>query len=137
MESQDARVSKLEALFKQKQEEMSSQLDTVLKAITGQLVGTLPSDTIKNPKLMTRNPTPQPPKEPPTDTNVHGAISKIDNLPTEERRTQVNTLSANAPIYNAMLEEPLENLKLGSKGSAYVKSEAIDKVEDPGIFVLP
>ena len=63
MESQEARVSKLEALLKQKQEEMSSQLDTVLKAITGQLVGTLPSDTIKNPKLMTRNPTSQPPRE--------------------------------------------------------------------------
>ena len=55
MESHNARMSKLEADFKQKQEEMSSKIDTVLKAITSQLVGTLPSDTIKNPKLSTRN----------------------------------------------------------------------------------
>ena len=77
MESQEARVSKLEALFKQKQEEMSNQLDTVLKAITGQLVGTLPSDTIKNPKPITRNPTSQPPREQSDTTPTYGSINVV------------------------------------------------------------
>ena len=77
MESHDARMSKLEADFKQKQEEMSSKIDTVLKAITGQLVGTLPSDTIKNPIPIARNPTSQPPREQPDTTPTYGSINVI------------------------------------------------------------
>nr|GEV49302.1 hypothetical protein [Tanacetum cinerariifolium] len=51
MASQDARLSKFEADFKQQQSEMTNKIDTVLKAITDQIAGTLPSDTVKNPKL--------------------------------------------------------------------------------------
>ncbi|GKA15759.1 hypothetical protein Tco_0695506 [Tanacetum coccineum] len=51
MASQDARLSKFEADFKQQQSEMTNKIDTVLKAITNRIPGTLPSDTIKNPKL--------------------------------------------------------------------------------------
>ncbi|GKC64737.1 MAK10-like protein [Tanacetum coccineum] len=51
MASQDARLSKFEADFKQQQSEMTSKIDTVLKAITDRITGTLPSDTVKNPKL--------------------------------------------------------------------------------------
>ncbi|GJV51685.1 hypothetical protein Tco_1447426 [Tanacetum coccineum] len=50
MASQDARLSKFEADFKQ-QSEMTNKIDTVLKAITDQITGALPSDTVKNPKL--------------------------------------------------------------------------------------
>ncbi|GJT70077.1 hypothetical protein Tco_1029363 [Tanacetum coccineum] len=53
MESQDARLSKFEADFKRQQGEMTSKIDIVLKAITDQIAGTLPSDTVKNPKLGT------------------------------------------------------------------------------------
>ncbi|GJV58416.1 MAK10-like protein [Tanacetum coccineum] len=53
MASQDARLSKFEADFKRQQGEMTKKIDTVLKAITDQIAGTLPSDTIKNPKLST------------------------------------------------------------------------------------
>ncbi|GJU50653.1 MAK10-like protein [Tanacetum coccineum] len=53
MASQDARLSKFEANFKQQQSEMTNKIDTVLKAITDRIVGTLPSDTVKNPKLGT------------------------------------------------------------------------------------
>ncbi|GJT92208.1 hypothetical protein Tco_1081053 [Tanacetum coccineum] len=53
MASQDARLSKFEAEFKRQQGEMTNKIDTVLKAITGQITGTLPSDTVKNPKLGT------------------------------------------------------------------------------------
>ncbi|GJT89071.1 hypothetical protein Tco_1070788 [Tanacetum coccineum] len=51
MASQDARLSKFEADFKQQQSEMTNKIDTVLKAITDRIAGTLPSDTVKNPKL--------------------------------------------------------------------------------------
>ncbi|GJW97274.1 MAK10-like protein [Tanacetum coccineum] len=53
MASQDARLSKFEADFKQQQSEMTNKIDTVLKAITDRIAGTLPSDTVKNPKLVT------------------------------------------------------------------------------------
>ncbi|GKD35261.1 hypothetical protein Tco_1250770 [Tanacetum coccineum] len=53
MASQDARLSKFEADFKQQQSEMTNKINTVLKAITDRIAGTLPSDTVKNPKLGT------------------------------------------------------------------------------------
>ncbi|GJX14196.1 hypothetical protein Tco_0205954 [Tanacetum coccineum] len=53
MASQDARLTKFEADFKQKQSEMTNKIDIVLKAITDRIAGALPSDTVKNPKLST------------------------------------------------------------------------------------
>ncbi|GKD80540.1 hypothetical protein Tco_1347379 [Tanacetum coccineum] len=53
MASQDARLSKFEADFKRQQGEMTNKIDIVLKAIADQIASTLPSDTIKNPKLGT------------------------------------------------------------------------------------
>ncbi|GKB25236.1 hypothetical protein Tco_0864637 [Tanacetum coccineum] len=53
MASQDARLTKFEADFKQQQSEMTNKIDTVLKAITDRIAGALPSDTVKNPKLST------------------------------------------------------------------------------------
>ncbi|GJS49052.1 hypothetical protein Tco_0599173 [Tanacetum coccineum] len=53
MASQDTRLTKFEADFKQQQSEMTNKIDTVLKSITDRIVGTLPSDTVKNPKLGT------------------------------------------------------------------------------------
>ncbi|GJS88018.1 hypothetical protein Tco_0770654 [Tanacetum coccineum] len=53
MASQDARLSKFEADFKQHQNEMTNKIDTVLKAIIDRIAGALPSDTVKNPKLST------------------------------------------------------------------------------------
>ncbi|GKB15856.1 hypothetical protein Tco_0849779 [Tanacetum coccineum] len=54
MASQDARISRFEANFKQYQSEMTNKIDTFLKAINDRMTGALPSDTVKNPKL---NPT--------------------------------------------------------------------------------
>ncbi|GKD69853.1 hypothetical protein Tco_1323943 [Tanacetum coccineum] len=51
MASQDARLSKFEADFKQQQSKMTNKIDTVLKAITDRITGELPSDMVKNPKL--------------------------------------------------------------------------------------
>ncbi|GJX19313.1 hypothetical protein Tco_0221990 [Tanacetum coccineum] len=51
MASQDARLSKFEADFKRQQGEMTNKIDTVLKAITDQMTGTLPSDTPEEPQV--------------------------------------------------------------------------------------
>ncbi|GKB06252.1 hypothetical protein Tco_0834485 [Tanacetum coccineum] len=51
--TRDAKLSKFEADFKQQQSEMTNKIDTVLKAITDRIVGTMPSDTVKNSKLGT------------------------------------------------------------------------------------
>ncbi|GJT37618.1 MAK10-like protein [Tanacetum coccineum] len=53
MASQDARLSKFDADFKQQQSEMTNKIDIVLKAITDRITGALPSDTVKTPKLST------------------------------------------------------------------------------------
>ncbi|GJZ40153.1 MAK10-like protein [Tanacetum coccineum] len=53
MASQDTKLTKFEANFKQQQSEMTNEIDTVLKAITDCIAGALPSDTVKNPKLST------------------------------------------------------------------------------------
>ncbi|GJS79882.1 hypothetical protein Tco_0729763 [Tanacetum coccineum] len=53
MASQDARLSKFEADFKQQRSEMTNKIDIVLKAITDRIAGALPSDTVKNLKLST------------------------------------------------------------------------------------
>nr|GEU52100.1 integrase, catalytic region, zinc finger, CCHC-type, peptidase aspartic, catalytic [Tanacetum cinerariifolium] len=51
MASQDARLSKFKADFKQQQSDMTHKIDTVLKAITDRMAGALPSDTVKKLKL--------------------------------------------------------------------------------------
>ncbi|GKA60860.1 zinc finger, CCHC-type containing protein [Tanacetum coccineum] len=51
--SQDTRLPKFEADFKQQQSEMTNKIDTVLKSITDRIAGALHSDTVKNPKLST------------------------------------------------------------------------------------
>ncbi|GJY05444.1 MAK10-like protein [Tanacetum coccineum] len=53
MASQEVRLTKFEANFKQQQSEMTNKIDTVLKAITDRIAGAIPSDTVKNPKLST------------------------------------------------------------------------------------
>ncbi|GJV71989.1 hypothetical protein Tco_1491984 [Tanacetum coccineum] len=45
MASQDARLSKFEADFKQQQRDMTNKIDIVLKAITDRITGALPRDT--------------------------------------------------------------------------------------------
>ncbi|GKB70888.1 hypothetical protein Tco_0932300 [Tanacetum coccineum] len=45
MASQDARLLKFEADFKQRQSEMTNKINIVLKAIANRMVGALPSDT--------------------------------------------------------------------------------------------
>ncbi|GJU04166.1 hypothetical protein Tco_1114504 [Tanacetum coccineum] len=58
MASQDAKLSKFEADFKQQQSEMTNKIDTVLKAITDRITGELLINTIKDPKLNVNSTTP-------------------------------------------------------------------------------
>nr|GEV73382.1 retrotransposon Orf1 [Tanacetum cinerariifolium] len=79
-ETGDARLSKFKADFKQQQSKMTNKIDTVLKAITNRMAGTLPSDTVKNPKLSTY-PTfsarSYPTEDPHCSTQTHGSINAI------------------------------------------------------------
>ncbi|GJY81752.1 MAK10-like protein [Tanacetum coccineum] len=51
MASQDARLCKFEADFKQQQSEMTNKIDTLLKAINDRMTRALPRDTINNSNL--------------------------------------------------------------------------------------
>ncbi|GJT93825.1 hypothetical protein Tco_1082670 [Tanacetum coccineum] len=83
MASQDARLSKFEANFKQQQREMTNKINTVLKAITDRITGALPSDTVKNLKLNVNTTTSilyarsYPTEDPQCSTHIHGSINAI------------------------------------------------------------
>nr|GEU33224.1 hypothetical protein [Tanacetum cinerariifolium] len=51
MASQDTRLSKFEADFKQQQSKMTNEINIFLKTINDRITGALPSDTVKNSKL--------------------------------------------------------------------------------------
>ncbi|GJQ98791.1 MAK10-like protein [Tanacetum coccineum] len=114
MASQDARLSKFEADFKQQQSKMTNKIDTVLKAITDRIAGALPSDTVKNPKLSTSlvlpscsYPTidPQCSSHPSTSINVVKAHSK------EATISQTNLPQYGMEIKPQQLDEPVPTLE--------------------------
>nr|GEX95369.1 retrotransposon Orf1 [Tanacetum cinerariifolium] len=93
MASQDARLSKFEADFKQQQSKMTNKIDTVLKAITDRIAGALPSDTVKNPKLITSmvlSCRPYPIINLQCSTHIHGSINAITIHPKQSEESQVN-----------------------------------------------
>nr|GFA54834.1 MAK10-like protein [Tanacetum cinerariifolium] len=51
VEYASSRTDEVGADFKRQQGEMTNKIDIMLKAITDQITGTLPSGTVKNPKL--------------------------------------------------------------------------------------
>ncbi|GJV13321.1 MAK10-like protein [Tanacetum coccineum] len=92
MASQDARLSKFEANFKQQQSEMTKKIDIVLKAITDRIAGTLPIDTVKNPKLSTYpvlSARSYPTEDPQCLTQTHGSINAII-IHTEQQSASYN-----------------------------------------------
>ncbi|GJZ10815.1 MAK10-like protein [Tanacetum coccineum] len=87
MASQDARLSKFEADFKQQQSEMTNKIDTVLKAIIDRITGTLPSDTVKTPKLGTHpvsSDRSYPTMDPQCSTQIHSSINTITIHPKQQ-----------------------------------------------------
>ncbi|GJV77751.1 hypothetical protein Tco_1509335 [Tanacetum coccineum] len=162
MASQDARLSKFEANFKQHQSEMTNKIDTVLKAITDRIAGTLPSDTVKNPKLGTHPVLsarsypiidPQCSSHPSTSINsikAHFNDAIIEPQQPEEpeptledkfKNLHLNLpvlkVLAHAPIYKTIFDKYVESRELGKNGSAFVQGETPEKIGDPGLFTLP
>ncbi|GJS19372.1 retrovirus-related pol polyprotein from transposon TNT 1-94 [Tanacetum coccineum] len=140
MASQDAKISRFEADFKQYQSKMTNKLDTFLKAFNDQMTGALPSDMVKNLNLnpnstsstlntLTVNeieiPTPQGPEKDIKDefTNLHL------NLPLE--------VLAHVPIYDALLDKYIVSLELEKNRSEYIQSVAPENIKDPELFILP
>nr|GEW54176.1 ribonuclease H-like domain-containing protein [Tanacetum cinerariifolium] len=88
--SQVARLSKFEADFKQQQSEMTNKINTVLKAITDRLAGSLPSDTVKNLKLNINSTTSvlsarsYLTEDPLCSTHIHGSINTIMIHPKQQ-----------------------------------------------------
>ncbi|GKD80574.1 hypothetical protein Tco_1347413 [Tanacetum coccineum] len=98
MASQDTRFSKFEADFKRQQCEMTNKIDIVLKAITDQIVGTLPSDTVKNPKLSTYpllSARSYPTEDPQCSTYVHGSINAVTIHPKQQSDSRDDTTEEN------------------------------------------
>ncbi|GJS40563.1 hypothetical protein Tco_0565606 [Tanacetum coccineum] len=94
MASQDARLSKFEADFKRQQGEMTNKIDIVLKAITDQIAGTLPSDTVKNPKLGTHpvsSARSYPTVDPQWSTQIHSSIKTITIYPKQQSDSHDST----------------------------------------------
>ncbi|GJW61743.1 MAK10-like protein [Tanacetum coccineum] len=147
MASQDARLSKFEANFKQEQSEMTNKIDTVLKDITDRVTGALPSDTVKNPKLnvnstyLETNHSQKSQLQTGMETGTQQTEEPIQTLEDEFHDFHLNLpvleVLAHAPIYNAMLDKYVESLKLGKNGSAFVQGDVYRKMEDPGLFTLP
>ncbi|GJS47735.1 MAK10-like protein [Tanacetum coccineum] len=119
MASQDARLSKFEADFKQQQSEMTNKIDIVLKAITDRIAGALPSDTVKNPKLNTSSVSfvrsypiidPQCSSQPSTSINAVRTCSKeASHSQTSLRQTEMG-IGTEEP--KSTLEDEFQDLHL-------------------------
>nr|GEY56129.1 retrovirus-related Pol polyprotein from transposon TNT 1-94 [Tanacetum cinerariifolium] len=87
MASQDARLFKFVADFKQQQSKMTNKIDTILKAIIDRITGALPSDTVKNPKLNVNSTSlvlsarSYPTEDPQCSTQIHSSINAITICP--------------------------------------------------------
>nr|GEV74962.1 MAK10-like protein [Tanacetum cinerariifolium] len=107
MASQDARLSKFKADFKQKQNEMTNKINTTLKFIADRIAGTLPKDTIKNSKLSTSlvlSTYSYPTVDPQCSTHVHGSINAITIHPKKYSDAHDDRIKEND-------EEEKDNLK--------------------------
>ncbi|GJY39304.1 hypothetical protein Tco_0425668 [Tanacetum coccineum] len=112
---------------------MTNKIDTFLKAINDRMMGALPSDTVKSPKLNV-NPNSSVssarscPKEDPQSSscpvNLANAI-KTCFKPTNDFQKRPTTITvfevavlevlAHAPMYNAILDKYVESLELGER----------------------
>ncbi|GJY93809.1 hypothetical protein Tco_0509591 [Tanacetum coccineum] len=85
MASQDARLSKFEADFKQQQSEMTNKIDTLLKVINDRMTGALPSDMVKNLKF---------------NVNSTSLVSSIRSYPIEDPQSSSSPLNLVNAIKN-------------------------------------
>ncbi|GJZ76994.1 MAK10-like protein [Tanacetum coccineum] len=117
MASQDARLSKFEADFKQKQSKMTNKIDTVLKAITDRIMGALPSDTIKNPKLNVNSTSSvlsarsYPTEDPYCSSHPPNSINTIKACSKETNHSQKDQLQTDMEIGTQQPKEPEQTLE--------------------------
>ncbi|GKD09507.1 MAK10-like protein [Tanacetum coccineum] len=121
MASQDVRLSKFEADFKQQQSEMTNKIGTFLKAINNRMTGALPSDTVKNMKLNV-NPTSSvlstrsyPIEDPQSYSTLFNSVNAIKTCskPTndfQKDQLQIKTLMVNK-IGTPKPKEPAKTLE--------------------------
>ncbi|GJW34963.1 MAK10-like protein [Tanacetum coccineum] len=117
------RLSKFKADFKQQQGEMTNKIDTFLKAINDRMTRSLPSDTVKNPKLNVNS--------------TSSVLSAQDEFKDLHLNLPVLEVLAHAQNYNALLDMYVGNLELGKNGSAFIQGIMPKKIKDPGLFTLP
>ncbi|GJT33636.1 hypothetical protein Tco_0924055 [Tanacetum coccineum] len=114
MASQDARLPKFEADFKQQQSKMTNKIDTVLKAITDRIAGALPSDTVKNPKLSTSpvlSARSYPTIDPQCSSHPSTSINAIKAHSKEATISQTNLPQHGMGIEPQQLDEPVPTLE--------------------------
>ncbi|GJX87706.1 MAK10-like protein [Tanacetum coccineum] len=117
MASQDARLSKFEADFKQQQSEMTNKIDIVLKAITDRMAGALPSDTVKNPKLNVNSTSPvssarsYPIVDPQCSSYPSTSINAVKTCSTKTNHSQKSQLQTGMEIGTQQTKEPKQTLE--------------------------
>ncbi|GJU83489.1 putative ribonuclease H-like domain-containing protein [Tanacetum coccineum] len=117
MASQDARLSKFEADFKQQQGEMTNKIDTVLKAINDRITGALSSDTVKNPKLNVNSSSlvlsahSFPMKDPQCSSHPLNSINAIKTCSKETNHSQRDQLQTVKETGTRQSEEPEQTIE--------------------------
>ncbi|GKB82867.1 DNA-directed DNA polymerase, partial [Tanacetum coccineum] len=117
MASQDARLSKFEADFKQQQSEMTNKIDTILKAITDRITGALPRDTVKNPKLNVNSTSPvlsarsYPIVDPQCSSHPYNSINAVKKCSDETNHSQKDQPQPVTEIRTQQLEESEQTLE--------------------------
>ncbi|GKF11655.1 MAK10-like protein [Tanacetum coccineum] len=93
---------------------MTNKIDTLLKAITDQLAGSLPSDTVKNPKLSTSSVLSAhyyPTIDPQCSSHPSTSINAIKTCSTEANISQTSQLQTGMGIGMQQTEEPEPTLE--------------------------
>ncbi|GKB33413.1 MAK10-like protein [Tanacetum coccineum] len=114
MASQDARLSKFEADFKQQQSEMTNKIDTVLKAIADRVARALPSNMVKNPKLSTYpvlSARSYPTVDPQCSSHPYASINAIKTCSKEVNISHTSQLHPEMGSGMQQPEEPEPTLK--------------------------
>ncbi|GKA16967.1 hypothetical protein Tco_0696804 [Tanacetum coccineum] len=117
MASQDARLSKFEADFKQQQSKMTNKIDTVLKVITDRMAGALPNDTVKNLKLNVNSTSPvlsthsYPTVDPQCSSHPSTSINAVKTCSTKTNHSQKSQLQKGMAIGTQQTEVPEQTLE--------------------------
>ncbi|GKA57026.1 MAK10-like protein [Tanacetum coccineum] len=117
MASQDARLSKFEADFKQQQSKMTNKIDIVLKAITDRIIGALPSDTVKNPKLNVNSTSlvlsarSYPTVDPQCSSHPYNLINAVKKYSNERNHSQKDQPQSVMKIRTQRPKEPEQTLE--------------------------